>query len=230
MHISSMIPTHFANVRLPHTQDLFVAGGETSSTALQWAMIELMRNPAVMQKAQDEVRTALAGQSKVTEDGLTNLHYLRLVIKETLRLYPPAPVLLRECRNACQVLGYHVPQGAMVLVNAWAIGRDPGLWGAPEDFVPERFVESGRDFKGMDFEFIPFGAGRRICPGMGLGLAHVELALAALLFHFDWELPEGMVAEEMDMTEAAGITMPPRSDLVLVANPRMPVRANRLNK
>jgi cytochrome P450 len=214
---------HFANVRLAHTQNLFVAGGETSATALQWAMMELMRNPSVMQKAQDEVRTALAGQSKVTEDGLTNLHYLRLVIKETLRLYPPAPVLLRECRSACQVLGYHVPQGAMVLVNAWAIGRDPAHWDAPEEFVPERFEHGGRDFKGADFEYIPFGAGRRMCPGMAFGLAHVELGLAALLFHFGWELPGGMVAEEMDMTEAAGITMPPRSDLVLVAIPRVPV-------
>jgi len=206
-----------------HTQDSLSAGGETGSTALQWAMIELMRNPAAMRKAQDKVRKVLAGQSKVTEDGLTNLHYLRLVIKETLRLYPPAPVLLRECRNACQVLGYHVPQGAMVLVNAWAIGRDPAHWDAPEEFVPERFEHCGRDFRGADFEYIPFGAGRRICPGMGLGLAHVELALAALLFHFDWELPEGMVAEEMDMTEEAGITLPPRSDLVLVAIPRVPV-------
>ena len=141
-----------------------------------------------------------------------------------LRLYPPAPLLLpRECRSACQVLGYHVPQGAMVLVNVWAIGRDPAHWDAPEEFVPERFEHCGRDFRGADFEYIPFGAGRRICPGMGLGLAHVELALAALLFHFDWELPEGMVAEEMDMTEEAGITLPPRSDLVLVAIPRVPV-------
>jgi len=204
-----MIPTHFANVRLPHTQDLFVAGGETSSTALQWAMIELMRNPAVMQKAQDEVRTALAGQSKVTEDGLTNLHYLRLVIKETLRLYPPAPLLLpRECRSACQVLGYHVPQGAMVLVNVWAIGRDPAHWDAPEEFVPERFEHCGRDFRGADFEYIPFGAGRRICPGMGLGLAHVELALAALLFHFDWELPEGWLLRRWTRQRQLGSPCP----------------------
>jgi len=195
---------------------LLSAGGETASTALQWAMIELIRNPAAMRKAQDKVRKVLAGQSKVTEDCLTNLNYLRLVIKETLRLYPPAPLLLpRECRNACQVLGYHVPQGAMVLVNAWAIGRDPAHWDAPEEFVPERFEHCGRDFRGADFEYIPFGAGRRICPGMGLGLAHVELALAALLFHFDWELPEGMVAEEMDMTEEARITLAPRSDLYL---------------
>jgi cytochrome P450 len=203
---------------------MFGAGSETSATTLKWAMAELMRNPRVMRKAQDEVRGALAGHDKVTEDSLVNLRYLRLVIKETLRLHPPAPLLLpRECRSPCQVLGYDVPRGTMVLVNAWAIGRDPALWDAPEDFVPERFEESGRDFKGMDFELIPFGAGRRICPGMAFGLAHIELALAALLFHFNWKLPEGMVAEEMDMAEAVAITLPPRSDLVLLPVTRLSV-------
>lgn len=187
-------------------------------------MAELMRNPAVMRKAQDEVRGALAGHDEVAEDSLVNLRYLQLVIKETLRLHPPAPLLLpRECRSPCQVLGYDVPRGTMVLVNAWAIGRDPALWDAPEDFVPERFEESGRDFKGMDFEFIPFGAGRRMCPGMAFGLAHIELALAALLFHFDWKLPEGVVAEEIDMAEAVAITAPPRSDLVVLPVTRLPV-------
>lgn len=132
-------------------------------------------------------------------------------------------LLPRECRSPCQVLGYDVPRGTMVLVNAWAIGRDPALWDAPEDFVPERFEESGRDFKGMDFEFIPFGAGRRMCPGMAFGLAHIELALAALLFHFDWKLPEGVVAEEIDMAEAVAITAPPRSDLVVLPVTRLPV-------
>jgi cytochrome P450 len=209
-------------------QDLFVAGSETSSTMLQWAMAELMRNPTVMRRAQEEVRRELAGHDRVTEDSLRNLHYMRLVIKETLRLHPAAPLLVpRECRIPCEVLGFDVPQGAMVLVNAWAIGRDPAHWDAPEEFVPERFEEqggsAGRDFKGTDFEFVPFGAGRRMCPGMAFGLAHIELALAALLFHFDWDLPEGMVREELDMTEAAGITARLRSDLLVIAVPRAQV-------
>ena len=206
-------------------QDLFVAGSETSSTMLQWAMAELMHNPTVLRKAQEEVRRELAGHDKVTEDGLTNLHYLQLVIKETLRLHPAAPLLLpRECRSPCEVLGFAVPKGAMVLVNAWAIGRDPKHWDAPEEFIPERFQQQGgRDFKGTDFEFVPFGGGRRICPGMAFGLAHVELALAALLFHFDWELPGGVAAEDLDMTEEFGVTARLRSDLVVVGVPRVAV-------
>ncbi|CAD6247808.1 unnamed protein product [Miscanthus lutarioriparius] len=204
--------------------DMFGAGSETSATTLQWAMAELMRNPRVMRKAQDEVRRALADHGKVTEDRLTSLRYLPLVIKETLRLHPAAPLLLpRECGSPCQVLGFDIPEGTMVIVNGWAIGRDPAHWDNPDEFVPERFDRGERDFKGTDFEFIPFGAGRRMCPGMAFGLAHIELALAALLFHFDWELPGGMAAERLDMTEAFGITTGLKTDLVLVAVPRVPV-------
>ncbi|GJN19208.1 hypothetical protein PR202_gb06455 [Eleusine coracana subsp. coracana] len=204
--------------------DIFGAGSETSATALNWAMAELLRNPRAMKKAQDEVRQALAGHATVTEDNLTNLHYLRLIIKETLRLHPPPLLLPRKCETACQVLGFDVPAGTTVLVNAWAIGRDPAHWDAPEEFVPERFESEGsRDFRGMDFEFIPFGAGRRICPGITFGVAHVELALAGLLFHFDWELPGGMAPEELDMTEGAGLATRRRYDLLFVAVPRVPV-------
>uniref|UniRef100_A0ACD5Z0Y0 Uncharacterized protein n=1 Tax=Avena sativa TaxID=4498 RepID=A0ACD5Z0Y0_AVESA len=209
--------------------DMFAAGSETATTALQWMMAELMRNPRVRRKAQEEVRRELAGNSSVTEDGLANLHYLRMVIKETLRLHVPGPLLtLRQCRSPCQVLGYDVPEGATVIVNAWAIARDPAHWDAPEEFVPERFDQDeqqggGRDFKGTDFEFIPFGSGRRMCPGMTFGLAHIELALAALLFHFDLELAGGVDAAGLDMTEEAGITTRRKSDLLVVATTRVPV-------
>ncbi|KAG8042789.1 hypothetical protein GUJ93_ZPchr0320g33490 [Zizania palustris] len=205
--------------------DLFGAGSETSATTLQWLMAELMRNPRVMHKAQAEVRRELAGHDKVTEASLSNLPYLRLVIKETLRLHPPAPLLLpRKCGSQCQILGFDIPEGAMVIVNAWEIGRDPAHWHKPDEFMPERFQHSeARDFKGADFEFIPFGAGRRICPGMAFGLAHVELALAALLYHFDWELPGAMAVEDLDMTRIFGVTTQRRSDLLLLALPRVPL-------
>lgn len=202
-----------------------MASSETSATALQWVMAELMRNPRVMRKVQDEVRRVLDGQDSVTEESLGNLRYLHIVIKEALRLHPPAAMLLpRECRAPCQILGFDVPVGAMVLINAWAIGRDPRNWDAPEEFLPERFEGSSVDFKGADFEYIPFGAGRRMCPGMAFGLANMELALASLLYHFDWELPDGTEPGELDMTEALGLTTRRRSDLLLVPAVRVPLR------
>jgi cytochrome P450 len=203
-----------------------MASSETSSTVMHWAMAELMRNPRVMRRAQDELRRVLDGKNQVVEESLGGLRYLDLVIKEALRLHPPGPLLLpRECRRPCQVLGFDVPAGAMVLVNAWAIGRDPAYWERPEEFLPERFVGGTVDFKGMDFEFIPFGAGRRMCPGMAFGLANMELVLASLLYHFDWELPHGMEPGELDMTELFGISTRRRSDLLLVPTVRVPLLA-----
>ncbi|KAM3215005.1 hypothetical protein ACQJBY_067136 [Aegilops geniculata] len=214
------IPTIRAVIR-----DLIGAGSETSASTLQWAMAELMRNPAALRRAQAEVRGALAGQSRVAEESMQELPYLRRVIKETLRLHAVAPLLLpRECREPRRVLGYDVPQGAMVLVNVWAIGRDAASWGPDaEEFRPERFEEGAAaavDFRGADFELVPFGAGRRICPGITFGLAVMELALASLLFHFDWELPGG--TEELDMAEAFGITAKRKSDLWLYATVIVP--------
>ena len=130
-------------------------------------MSELLRYPNMMQKAQAEVRDCLREKHTVTEDDLADLKYLRLVIKETLRLHPPAPLLIpREAMKSCKILGYDVPKDTNVLVNAWVIGRDPKHWDNPEEFKPERFESGIVDFKGTDFDYIPFGPGRRKCPGM----------------------------------------------------------------
>ncbi|GJN37604.1 hypothetical protein PR202_gb26578 [Eleusine coracana subsp. coracana] len=201
--------------------DLFGAGSETSATTLQWAMSELMRNPDVMNKAQAEVRDVLNGNPTVTEDDLAQLNYLKLVIKETLRLHPAAPLLVpREARESCKILGYDVPKGTVVFVNAWAIGRDPEYWGGDaEEFKPERFECST-----VDFEYIPFGAGRRICPGMLFAQANIELALAALLYHFDWELTGGVEPSELDMAEEMGLTVRRKNDLYLHPIVRVPLQ------
>ncbi|KAM3389840.1 hypothetical protein ACQJBY_011790 [Aegilops geniculata] len=181
-------------------------------------MTELMQNPSVMARAQAEVRGAFSGQTKVTEEGLGKLSYLQCTIKETLRLHAPTPLLLpRECQEQCNILGYDIPKGAIVLVNAWAISRDPEYWDEPEAFVPDRFMGSTRDYKGNNFEFIPFGAGRRICPGMLFGIANIELALASLLFYFDWALPDGILPGDLDMTETMGISASKKEDLWLRA-------------
>ncbi|CAM0948880.1 unnamed protein product [Alopecurus aequalis] len=206
--------------------EIFGAGSETSSTTLEWTMSELIRNPRVLGIAQAEVRDAFEahGRRKLTEDDMGRLSYLHLVIRETLRLHVPVPFLLpRQCREPCQVMGYDIPVGTKVLVNAWALARDSAYWEDAEAFKPERFAhETVVDFKGCDFEFIPFGAGRRICPGIALGLANMELALASLLYHFDWELAGGGRPEELDMSEAFGITIRKKSKLILRAVQRIP--------
>jgi len=206
--------------------DIF-AGSETTAPTLEWAMAELVRNPKVMERATAEVRHAFAAYGSVREEKLVEagLQYLPLVIQETLRLHTPLPFLiLQECQDPCRVLGYDVPQGITVMVNAWALGRDERYWpGDPDAFRPERFEAGGgsaADFKGADFELLPFGSGRRMCPGMGFALANMELALASLLFHFDWEVPG---AAELDMTEAFGLTAHRKSRLLLRPILRVPV-------
>ncbi|CAM0885420.1 unnamed protein product [Alopecurus aequalis] len=202
--------------------DIFTAGSETSATTLEWAIAELIKNPRVMKKATAEVRQAFEAGGKVLEDRIgAELPYLNLVIRETFRLHPPLPLLLpRECREPCKVLGFDVPKGTQVLVNAWALGRDEQHWpDATEEFRPERFVigtsNATVDFRGTDFELLPFGAGRRMCPGMSFGLAAVELPLASLLLHFDWEAPDVSDPAEFDMTEAFGVTARRKANLLL---------------
>ncbi|CAN6372990.1 unnamed protein product [Urochloa humidicola] len=198
--------------------DLFVGGSGTTITTIQWAMSELMRKPNVMAKAQAELRHVLNGKPKVTEDDLVQMKYLKLIVKETLRLHAPGPLLLpRESRALCKILGYDVPKGTTVLVNAWAISRDPKYREDAEVFWPERFESSTIEFKGTDFEFIPFGAGRRICPGMTFALLNIELTLAALLYHFDWKLPSSLEPSDLDMTEEMGLTIRRKNDLYLHA-------------
>ncbi|KAM7252469.1 hypothetical protein ACFE04_024352 [Oxalis oulophora] len=197
--------------------DIFGAGSETSSTTVEWAMSELLRNPRAMKKAQEEVRRVFNSLGKVKESEIHQLEYLKLVIKETLRLHPPAPLLLpRENRERCEINGYEIPAISKIIINAWAIGRDPRHWTEAESFWPERFIDNPFDYKGMDFKFIPFGAGRRICPGISFGLASVELPLAQMLYHFDWKLPSGMNHENLDMTEKFGATVRRKNDLYVV--------------
>ncbi|KAL0409373.1 UNVERIFIED_CONTAM: cytochrome [Sesamum radiatum] len=165
---------------------------------------------------QAEVREAFKGKTKVDESDIQALKYLKLVIKETFRLHPPLALLPRACRDECKVNGYSIPLKSKVLINVWAMGRDPQYWHEPETFQPERFENSSTDFLGNNLEYIPFGAGRRICPGMNFGLANMELPLAHLLYHFDWKMPKGMRAEDVDMREVEGLVFTRKNDLFLV--------------
>ncbi|KAK7276930.1 hypothetical protein RIF29_18079 [Crotalaria pallida] len=198
-------------------QDMFGAGGETTSLVVEWGMSEMMKNPKVMEEAQAEVRKVYATKGYVDESELHQLIYLKSVIKETLRLHPPAPLSVpRETRETCKINGYEVPAKSTVLFNLWAIGRDPEYWNEAESFKPERFLNSSIDYKGTHFEYIPFGVGRRMCPGISFAIPNIELLLAKLLYHFDWKLPYGIKHEEFDMTEAFGITVKREHGLHLI--------------
>ncbi|CAI0434077.1 unnamed protein product [Linum tenue] len=178
------------------THDIFLAGSDTSSTTIIWVMSELVKNPRVLRQVQEEV------------------------IKEALRLHAPVPLLVpRQCSEDCEIDGFHIKAASYVLVNVWAIGRDPKYWKDPEKFRPERFISSSVDFKGANFEFLPFGAGRRMCPGLLLGMANVELPLAKFLYHFDWKLAGGMKPQDLDMDESFGGTSTRKNDLKLIPIP-----------
>ncbi|KAA0036264.1 cytochrome P450 CYP736A12-like protein [Cucumis melo var. makuwa] len=202
--------------------DMLAAAMDTSSTTIGWAMSELIRQPDVMKKMQSELQKVVGLDRMVEESDLVSLEYLEMVVKEIMRLYPAGPLLIpHESLEDCTVNGFHIPKKSRLIVNAWAIGRDPSVWNDPHKFFPERFIGSQIDLKGKDFELIPFGAGRRGCPGMQLGLTMVRLLLAQLVHCFDWELPNGMLPSELDMTEEFGLTCPRAQDLMVIPTFRL---------
>ncbi|XP_047062551.1 cytochrome P450 71A1-like [Lolium rigidum] len=216
---------HFDETRIKAILlDMFVAATDTTYATLEWAMAELMNHPSEMRKLQGEIRTVVNGASRVTEDHLEQLRYIKDVLKETLRLHAPLPLLLpRETLEDTELLGYRVPARTRVVINVWAIGRDPAMWECAEEFIPGRFlaVDVPAEYMvGQDFSFVPFGAGRRGCPGVGFAAPAMELALASLLYHFDWELPNG--ATKVDMSEQFGVSVRLKAPLHLVAKPWSP--------
>ncbi|KAL0896349.1 hypothetical protein Bca101_080310 [Brassica carinata] len=188
--------------------DMFAAGTDTSSSTLEWAMAELLNNPKSLARAQAEIDCVIGQNGMVQESDISHLPYLQAVVKETFRLHPAAPFLVpRKAEADVEVLGYIVPKDTQVLVNVWAIGRDPAVWENPTRFEPERFLGKETDVKGRDYELTPFGGGRRICPGLPLAVVTVSLILASLLHFFDWKLPNGVASEDLDMDETFGITL-----------------------
>ncbi|XP_057794453.1 cytochrome P450 76T24-like isoform X2 [Salvia miltiorrhiza] len=184
--------------------DLFVAGTDTTSSTVEWAMTELMRNPHILSKAKTELQIIL-GQNKAVlqESDISKLPYLQALVKETFRYHPPGPFIARQKDGDDAEIGGHlVPGNAVVLINIWAIGRDSRIWGNPDAFQPERFLDGDIDVKGQDFELIPFGAGRRICPAHALAHRMLHLMLAAFIHNFDWR-----VENQVDVTEKFGLSL-----------------------
>ncbi|XP_048494564.1 6,7,8-trihydroxycoumarin synthase isoform X2 [Beta vulgaris subsp. vulgaris] len=199
--------------------NIFIGGTDTSSVMVVWAMTELVKNPHAMKKVQEEIRNGIQNKDFVEKHDLSKFKYFKAVVKETFRLHPAAPLLVsHEAVKRTTIDGYDILPKTLVYINVWAIGRDPKLWKDPEKFMPERFFETLIDFKGNDFELLPFGAGRRMCPGLNLGIVNMELALANLLYSFDWEIPDnGLTKEDIDTDVLPGIVMHKKNPLCLLA-------------
>ncbi|PAN21575.1 hypothetical protein PAHAL_3G477600 [Panicum hallii] len=196
---------------------LLSAGTDTSALTTEWAMALLLMHPEAMQKVRAELDANVGRSRLVEESDITNLPYLQCVVKETLRLCPVGPIIpAHEAMEDCTVGGYHVRCGTMILVNAWLIHRDPKLWKVPEDFRPERFLDTGM-VTTVTTPMLPFGLGRRRCPGEGLAMRLVSLTLAVLVQCFEWNVGEGGV---VDMSEGGGLSMPMAKPLAAVCRPQ----------
>ncbi|KAL1568311.1 unspecific monooxygenase [Salvia divinorum] len=196
--------------------DVFAAGTDTTATVLEWAMSELLQHPTILKRLQNEVREVVKHGHNISDNNIERMHFLKAVMKETLRLHTPIPLLVpRVAREDVKIMGYEVSKGTMVMTNAWAIGRDPASWDDPESFNPDRFLNSSVDYKGVDFELIPFGAGRRGCPGTAFAMATNEFVLANLVHRFDWKLPSH--SGELEMSERPGVAIRRRVPLLAIA-------------
>ncbi|KAK7336614.1 hypothetical protein VNO77_17160 [Canavalia gladiata] len=205
--------------------DIFMAGTDTSALTTEWALAELINNPHVMKKAREEIDSVIGNSRIVEESDLVNLPYLQAILKETLRLHPTGPLIVRESSESSTIWGYEIPAKTQLFVNVWAIGRDPNHWENPLEFRPERFISeegSGKgqlDVRGQHFHFIPFGSGRRGCPGTSLALQVVQANLAAMIQCFEWKL--NGPNDTVDMEEKHGLTLSRAHPLVCVPVPRI---------
>lgn len=182
---------------------LLTAGTTTSASILEWAFSLLLNHPEVLHKAQSEIDNHVGNDRFLEESDIKHLPYLRCIVKETLRLYPTAPLLVpHESAKDCQVGGYHVPKETMLMVNVWAIQNDPNIWDEPTKFSPERFREIVDERDG--FKLMPFGYGRRSCPGKHMAVRMITFALGSLIHCFEWE----RCSEEIvNLTEQTGLAL-----------------------
>jgi len=203
-------------------KNLFTAGTDTSTSIIEWALAEMLKNPNIFIRAEKEMDQVIGRQRLLLESDLPKLPYLQAICKETYRMHPSTPLSVpRVAAEACNVNGYYIPKNTRLNVNIWAIGRDPNVWSNPLEFNPDRFLrgESAKvDPSGVDFELIPFGAGRRICAGYRMAIVVIEYILGSLVHSFDWKLPNG---QELNMDEAFGLTLQKAVPLSAMVSPRL---------
>ncbi|CAK9213393.1 unnamed protein product [Sphagnum troendelagicum] len=214
---------HGDNVIKAVINEILEASTDTSITAIEWVLAELLKHPKFMKKAQDELDDVIGQDRVVDESDIPQLKYLQAIVKETFRLHPPAPLMVpHQNMEACEIGGYHILPKTQIFVNLWAIHRHSSTYENPLEFNPDRFLQTNVDLKGKHFELLPFGSGRRICPGMSLGLLIVQMQLARLLHSFTWKLPKGENPQDMDMGEVFGMTTRKAIPLRAIAIARLP--------
>ena len=183
-------------------QDLIAGGKDTSATTVEWAMSELLKQPHLIRKATEEIDRVIGKDRLVEERDIPQLPYINAIMKETMRKHPVAALLAPHLAlEDCNIAGYEIRKGTRIFINTWSIGRNLSIWDAPEEFCPERFLGKDIDVKGQNFELLPFGSGRRMCPGYSLGLKMISSSLANLLHGFNWKLPDNMKVEDLGMDE-----------------------------
>ncbi|XP_060207256.1 geraniol 8-hydroxylase-like [Lycium barbarum] len=199
--------------------DMVVGGTDTTSNSVEFAMAEIMNKPDVLRKLQQELKRVVGKDNIVEESHITQLPYFYAVMKEALRIHPVLPLLVPHCPSETGTVGgYTVPEGSRVFINVWAIHRDPSIWENPAEFQPERFLDDKWDYSGNDFNYFPFGSGRRICAGIAMAERMFMYSLASLVHSFDWKLPEG---KTLDLTEKFGIVLKKKMPLVAIPTPRL---------
>ncbi|CAN4103285.1 unnamed protein product [Withania somnifera] len=203
--------------------DMIVGAIDTSHTWIEWVFAEIVKHPEVMNRLQDELTSIVGLNRMVEEEDLPKLEYLELVLKETFRLHPVAPLLVpRESMEDVVINKCYIPKGSRVMINCWALGHDPKIWSDNvEEFIPERFIGKNIDLRGHDFHLLPFGYGRRSCPGINLGLIIVKLIVAQLVHCFNWDLPDSMLPADLDMTEKFGLAAPRAHNLLIIPTYRL---------
>ncbi|KAK8471383.1 hypothetical protein PHAVU_003G214375 [Phaseolus vulgaris] len=204
--------------------DMVTGGTDTSSNTIEFAIAEVMHNPEIMKRVQEELEVVVGKDNTVEESHLSKLIYLQAVMKETLRLHPVLPLLIPHCPSqTTNVGGYTIPKGSRVFINVWAIHRDPSIWENPLEFDPTRFLDAKWDFTGNDFSYFPFGSGRRICAGIAMAERTVLYFLATLLHLFDWTIPKG---EKLDTSEKFGIVLKKKTPLVVIPTQSFTIQYN----
>lgn len=200
-------------------QSLVLDAADTVSLHINWGMTLLINNQHVLKKAQEEIDTKIGKDRWIDDNDIKNLVYLQAIVKEVLRLYPPGPLLVpHENTEDCVVSGYHIPKGTRLYTNVMKLQRDPKIWSNPEQFDPDRFFNTDIDFRGQDYKFIPFGSGRRSCPGMTYALQVEYLTIGHLIQGFDYRTPSD---EPLDMKEGPGMTMRKVNPVEVIITPRL---------